>query len=266
MRSMTAILIDDEFTALKGLQQKVEKLFPNIRVLQTFQKPEDAISQLEREPPDILFLDIEMPRMSGFDLLAALKQVNFQVVFVTAYNEYALKALKESAIGYVLKPVDDAELVAAVSKAMVVIEQKQTNESNAKLIEILTETISNTKKLIIPTEKGLSFIPYEEVIHLEGYEGYTKFHLANAQEIVSSYNLGKFDKYLPPTFFKCHKSHIINIEKVSSFENEGYLVLEKGHRVPISKANRKVFIQLFNSDEIGARSGVKRVRLKTVDI
>jgi len=245
MKPITAILIDDEFTALKGLQQKVEKLFPNITVLQTFQKPEDAIDQLEREPPDILFLDIEMPRMSGFDLLAALNQVNFQVIFVTAYNEYALKALKESAIGYVLKPVDTAELLAAVYNAVAVIEQNQTNESNTKLIEVLTETISKTNKLIIPTGKGLSFIPYHEVMHLEGYEGYTKFHLANEQEIVSSYNLGKFEKSLPPSFFKCHKSHIINVEKVSSFENEGYLVLEKKHRVPISKTNRKVFLELF---------------------
>lgn len=245
MKTITAILVDDEFSALKGLQQKVEKLFPQIEILSTFQKPEEAIEAIEEKQPDILFLDIEMPRMSGFELLSKLKQVNFQVIFVTAYNEYALKALKQSAVDYVLKPVDNEELINAINKALNVIKLEHQSKSNSRLIEILTETITNTNKIIVPTGKGLSFIPQDEVLHLEGYDGYTKFHLQNKTSIVSSYNLGKFEKSLSKIFFKCHKSHIINIEKVRSFENEGYVVLENEYRVPISKANRKVFLDLF---------------------
>ncbi len=245
MIKRTAILVDDEVSALKGLQQKIEKLFPEIEILNAFQKPEEAIRAIKEKQPDILFLDIEMPRMNGFELLSALNEINFQVIFVTAYSEYALDALKQSAIDYVLKPVDNEELTNAINKALEVIKLKHQNESNTKLIEMLTETITNTNKIIIPTAKGLSFIPQDDVLHLEGYEGYTKFHLTNNTEIVSSYNLGKFEKSLSSIFFKCHKSHIINIEKVRSFENEGYIVLEGEYRVPISKANRKVFLDLF---------------------
>lgn len=245
MNEITAILVDDEYSALKGLQQKVEKLFPQLDILATFQKPEEAIEYIKKKRPHILFLDIQMPRINGFELLSALDGLNFQVIFVTAYNEYALAALKKSAIGYVLKPVDDADLKEAVAKATATIEQAQQLESHTKLIEILTESISNKNKIIVPTAKGLSFIPQDDVHHLEGHEGYTKFHLSGNIEILSSYNLGKFEPNLGKTFFKCHKSHIVNLDKVCSFENEGYLVLENDNRVPISKANKKAFLKLF---------------------
>jgi len=245
MKKIRSILIDDEFSALKVLQQKVEKLFPEIEIVNTFQVPEKAITAIEKEQPDILFLDIEMPRITGFELLAKLKGINFQIIFVTAYSEYALDALKQSAIDYVLKPVDNNDLKVAVDKAISTINEKRQNLTNTKLVELLSETITKGNKIIIPTAKGISFIPQEEVIHLEGYEGYTKFHLLNDKEMLSSYNLGKFEKVLNNTFFKCHKSHIINLDKVRSFENEGYIVLENNYRVPISKANKKAFLNLF---------------------
>lgn len=116
------------------------------------------------------------------------------------------------------------------------------------MVKLLTETLLNNNKLIVPTSKGLSFIPQEEVLHLEVDEGYTKIHLADNTQILSSYNLGKFEKSLGRTFFKCHKSHIVNIEKVRSFENEGYVVLENGHRVPRYKSNRKIFLSLFKKN------------------
>lgn len=245
MNEITAILVDDEFSALKGLQQKVEKLFPQLNILAAFQKPEEAIGFIKQQQPHLLFLDIQMPRINGFELLSALDGLNFQVVFVTAYNEYALAAFKKSAIGYVLKPVDDEDLKEAVTKAIAAIEQAQQLESHTKLIEILTESISKKNKIIVPTAKGLSFIPQDDVHHLEGYEGYTKFHLSENTEILSSYNLGKFEPSLGRVFFKCHKSHIVNLEKVRSFEKEGYLVLENDNRVPISKTNKKAFLKLF---------------------
>lgn len=245
MKPITAILVDDELSALKGLEQKVKKLFPEIEITNTFQKPEEAIVAINNRPPDILFLDIEMPRMIGFQLLGKLGEISFQVIFVTAYSEYALDALKRNAVDYVLKPVDDDELKTAINKALSIINQNRQNESNVKLVSLLSETITNSDKLIVPTSKGLSFIPQEEVLHLEGDEGYTKIHLTNNIQILSSYNLGKFEKNLGRNFFKCHKSHIVNIEKVRSFENEGYVVLENSNRVPISKSNRKVFLDLF---------------------
>ena len=246
MSNITAILVDDEVSNLKGLQRKMEKLFPNIQIVGAFQKPEDAIEAIQQQEPNILFLDIEMPRISGFELLAKLKQVHFQVIFVTAYNEYALEAFKKNAIDYVLKPIDNTDLVEAVNKALAIVQLKKESENNSKLVALLEENISKNNKIIVPTQKGVSFIPQDEVLHLEGYEGYTKIHLINSTTIISSYNLGKFEKLLNAKFFKCHKSHIINLEKVRHFENEGYVVLENAYRVPISKTNKKAFLSLFS--------------------
>ena len=246
MSKLTAILIDDEISNLKGLEQKLGKLFPDITIQKMFQKPENAIKTLQTEQPDLVFLDIEMPRINGFELLAQLKHIDFQVIFVTAYSEYAIEAFKQNAIDYVLKPIDDSDLVEAVNKAKTIIKAKTDAESNHKLVTLLSETISNNNKIIVPTTKGMSFIPQEEVMHLEGYEGYTRIHLTNKKMITSSYNLGKFEKLLSNIFFKCHKSHIVNLEKVRHFENEGYVVLENEQRVPISKTNKKAFLELFS--------------------
>jgi len=246
MSTLTAILIDDEISNLKGLEQKLEKLFPDIVIQHTFQNPEDAIKTLQTQQPDLVFLDIEMPRINGFKLLSQLASINFQVIFVTAYSEYAIEAFKQNAIDYVLKPIDDKELVVAVNKALQVIQTKSDIDSNHKLVNLLSQTISSKNKIIVPTQKGMSFIPQEEVMHLQGYEGYTKIHLICGKTILSSYNLGKFKKLLSASFFKCHKSHIINLEKVRHFENEGYLVLENTQRVPISRSNKKAFLELFN--------------------
>ena len=246
MKKITTILVDDEVSNLKGLQQKIEKLFTEIEILSTFQKPEDAIKAIDTIKPDLVFLDIQMPRINGFELLSRLKEVNFQVIFVTAFSEYALEALKQSAVDYVLKPIDETDLINAVNKAITIIKEKQHLESNAKLVHLLTDTITKNNKIIVPTAKGVSFIPQEEVMHLEGYEGYTKIHLVDKTTITSSYNLGKFEKLLNAKFFKCHKSHIVNLEKVRHFENEGYIVLDNDYRVPISKTNKKAFLSLFS--------------------
>ncbi|WP_299253688.1 LytTR family DNA-binding domain-containing protein [uncultured Lacinutrix sp.] len=245
MSTVTAILIDDEISNLKGLEQKLGKLFPDIVIENTFQKPEEAIKVLQKQQPDVVFLDIEMPRINGFDLLSQLETVDFQVIFVTAYSEYAIDAFKQNAVDYVLKPIDDEELVTAVNKALHIVNTKSDIENNHKLVNLLSSTISSYK-IIVPTQKGMSFIPEEEVMHLEGYDGYTKIHLIDGKTIMSSYNLGKFEKLLSRTFFKCHKSHIINLEKVRHFENEGYLVLEDSQRIPISRSNKKTFLELFN--------------------
>lgn len=246
MTKLTTILVDDEISNLKGLEKKLNTLFPEIEIAGKFQIPEDAITNIEKEQPEILFLDIEMPRMNGFELLSKLRIVNFQVIFVTAYSEYAIEAFKKSAVDYILKPIDNDDLKEAVNKALKNISLERDQDSNANLVELLSENIFKKNKVIVPTAKGVSFIPEEEVMHLEGYEGYTRIHLIDSTMIMSSYNLGKFEKLLSSKFFKCHKSHIVNLERVRHFENEGYIVLDTDYRVPISKTNRKAFLELFN--------------------
>ena len=244
MNTITAIIVDDEISNLKGLEKKMANLFPDITIIGTYQKPEEAIYNIKKQQPDILFLDVEMPRIDGFELLSELREINFQVIFVTAFSEYAIEAFKKCAIGYILKPIDDDDLIKAVHKAKEGINLKHENEKNTNLLQFIAETNSNSNKLIIPTIKGVSFIPQKEVIHIEGFDGYTKIHLIDNTEIVSSYNIGKYEKMMNNFFYKCHKSHIINLEKVRHFENEGYIVLENKKRVPVSKTKRKEFIDL----------------------
>lgn len=245
MITIKAILIDDEESTLQGLKQKILKCCPNIEILGTYQKPEEGIQALSKGECNLLFLDIEMPRMSGFELLGKLEVIDFQVIFVTAYNDYALEALKHAAIDYVLKPIDDVDLDIAIKKVIKNIALEEESQHNAKLVKILSENINTSGNVIVPTSTGISFIPEIEVKHFEGYDGYTKIHLTNNAIITSSYNLGKFEKSISSTFFKCHKSHIINLKHIRGIENEGYLVLDTDYRVPISRTNKKVFLELF---------------------
>jgi two-component system LytT family response regulator len=244
MKKYSAILVDDEYSALQNLHNKVLKVGSQVSVIATFQKPEKAIASIIENTPDIIFLDIQMPGMTGFELLQHIPTLTSQVIFSTAYNEYALEALKNNAVDYVLKPVDNEELKKAIDKAIDNIEKKAA-DSNANLVELLNKIIDRDHKLKVPTQKGISFIPQEEVIHLEGYDGYTKIHLIDGKTLTSSYNLGKFSDYLDDYFFKCHKSHIVNIKAVRAFENEGYVVLGENYRVPITKTYKQAFLDLF---------------------
>ncbi|QNK79044.1 response regulator transcription factor [Winogradskyella sp. PAMC22761] len=246
MEELTAIIVDDEISNIKGLQKKLKNLFPNITIVGSYQKPEAAIVAIKELKPQLVFLDIQMPRINGFELLKAVGVIDFQVIFVTAYSEYAIQAFKQNAIDYILKPIDNIELKLAVEKAIKSVEAQENVELNSKLLKLISTTVTENNKLIVPTVKGLSFIPQDEVLHIEGYEGYTKIHLEDNSTLMSSYNLGKFEKVVSSNFFKCHKSHIVNLNKVRHFENEGYLVLENKQRIPISRANKKAFLELFN--------------------
>lgn len=246
MNKLTSILVDDEVSSLKGLQKKIEKLFPEVEIIGLYQKPEEAIAAINEKQPDVLFLDIEMPRINGFELLSEIKNIQFQVIFVTAYSEYAIEAFKRCAVDYILKPIDNNDLTTAVDKVFTNITLKQKQDSNEKLATLLLENIFRKNKVVIPTSKGVSFIPEEEVMHLKGYEGYTQIYFTDNSTLTSSYNLGKFEKALSKKFFKCHKSHIVNLEHVRHFENEGYLILRDDYRVPISKTHKKAFLDLFS--------------------
>ncbi len=245
--NISAIIVDDEEKALKSLELKIQRFFPEITIVNTFQNPKEAIVFINENKSDILFLDVEMPVLSGFDVLAALNSLETEIIFVTAYSEYAIEAFKHCAIGYIVKPIDNDELNITVTNALKCVEEKQANAKNALLLDRLIVENSTPSKITIPTHTGLSFYEIDDVIHLEGDDGYTKIHLQNRTTIMSSYNIGKFEKMLCNTFFKCHKSHIINISKVNSYLNEGYVILENGNKVPVSKTYKKDFLTLISS-------------------
>lgn len=244
MKRYKVILVDDEHTALQNLKKKIENNSDNVDVVGAFQNPLEALKAINSQAPDILFLDIQMPQLNGFELLSKIDELTSQVIFSTAYGEYALDAIKKNAVDYILKPIDNTELKTAIKKAIINIERAQDDQNN-NLVALLNKIIESDHKLKVPTQKGISFIPQEDVIHLEGYDGYTKIHLASGKTITSSYNLGKFGEFLDENFFKCHKSHIVNIRAVRAFENEGYVVLGDDYRVPITKTYKQAFLDLF---------------------
>ena len=195
--NIRAILVDDEEKALKSLQIKVQKFFPEITIVAAIQNPIEAVKVIEQEKPDLVFLDIEMPQLNGFDVLQKFKKPDFEIIFVTAYSDYAIEAIQHCAIGYVVKPIDNDDLKAAVANAKKNRRLKTALKKNQTLIENL-QNQSADSKVIIPSQKGLDFVKISNIIRCEGEGGYTKIVIHNAKDILSSYSIGKFVKEVKP--------------------------------------------------------------------
>lgn len=240
--TIQAIIVDDEKNAMESLALKVSKYFPNISITHKFQNPQKAVEEINKSHPHILFLDIEMPVLSGFDVLSKIENPNFEIIFVTAYNEYAIDAIKHCAIGYIVKPIDNDELKAAIDNALKNINQKSPLEKNRQLLENLVSNGNST--IVIPTQKGLSFIKIENIIRFEGIDGYTQIILVDSKPILSSYSIGKFSKNNTLiNFGLAHKSHFINLDFVKEYLNEGYIILTNNDKIPVSKTKRVEFLE-----------------------
>lgn len=243
MNKIKAILVDDEKKALKGLQLKIAKFFTQIDIIHIETNPEKAIDLINNLQPDLVFIDIEMPVLSGFDVLAKINNPKFEIIFVTAYNNYAIEAIQHCAIGYILKPIDNDELKDAINNALNNINQKTAFEKNLQLLERLGNNSSQTS-IAIPSQKGLSFIKVENITKFEGVDGYTKIYIKGETPILSSYSIGKFSKMLENShFFLCHKSHFINLHFVKSILKEGLILLQDNSHVPLAKAKRNELIE-----------------------
>ncbi len=234
-----AIIIDDEPKALEILTLKLQRLFPEINVVRSYENPEQALSELPHIQPDLVFLDIAMPGMNGFEWLETVEEPSFEVVFVTAYDEFALEALRHAAVGYVLKPIDENELKNAVKNALKNIEAKNSFHHNTDLLSYLR---SNDKLLSIPLTEGIKFIRIDKIVRLEGTAGYTRIVCENGKDFISSYSLGKFQEMLPEDhFIKTHRSHIVNLDYVETYLHKGFLELTNGDQIPLTRPNRKEF-------------------------
>ncbi len=242
--NLKAILIDDEEKALRSLQIKIQKSFPEIDIIATTQDPVASVALIQELKPNLVFLDIEMPQLNGFDVLQEFEQPDFEIIFVTAYNDYAVEAIQCCAIGYVVKPIDTDELQTAVENAKKNIQLKNALLKNSTLIENLKKGQNQHCKIIIPSHKGLDFVKIKDIVRCEGEKGYTKIVLSNNKEILSSYSIGKFSKMLGnKNFLQIHRSHLINLSFVSGYLNEGYIAMENGDQLPISKNKKEEFIE-----------------------
>lgn len=241
--TINTILIDDERKALAILKNKIERLCPNVNIIGETQSPEEGIALIKKLKPQLVFLDVAMPEMSGFDVLAEIDNPTFEIIFATAFDNYAIEAIKHCAIGYLVKPVDNTDLVSTVNKAIQNIEDKSALEKNKLLIENLGVQTFQNKKIVIPSQEGLEFVQISDIIHLEGDNGYTNIHFANRKSILSSHSIGYFNKILQnQTFYLIHKSHLININHIEKYLNEGYVIMTNNHKAPVSRNRRQDFL------------------------
>jgi len=237
---ITACLVDDEANNIETLGLLLAHI-NDIEVIGSYTSPEVAYLDILRNPPDILFLDVEMPGMNGLDLLKRLPELHTAVVFVTAHNDYAVQAFKVNAVDYILKPVLFSELHEAIEK----VRKRLAANAVKNVKNILTD-----ERLPLPTASGVEFVPVHEIIRLHGSGSYTEFHLENQRKILVSGNIGEFEKTLEERgFFRCHTSHIINPAHLLRFlkEDGGTLVMNDQAQVPVSRRRKDDFFNLFKS-------------------
>jgi two-component system LytT family response regulator len=243
---ITAVIVDDEPKAIQGLSWELSSFNDQINVIATFNDPEKALIYLASNEIDCLFLDIEMPTMDGFQFLKKLKSRDFAVVITTAYNEYAIKALKNDAIDYLLKPIDTDDLEETIAK----IKKYNVRSLNSNKVEKVLLNFNkklNNKKITINTDGKLIFLEPEEIFFIESDGNYSSIHTTNNKKIVVTKKLKEVHTLLPDeVFFRIHNSYIINLKKVKEFlKTDGYVVLENNHKIPVSRQKKAEFLDKF---------------------
>lgn len=242
--SMTAILIDDEAAPLATLQDYLRKYCPQVQISGIGRSASEAFDLILEKRPDLVFLDIEMPGESGFDLLRKLPSLDFEIIFVTGFDTYGLQAIKFCAIGYVLKPIRTEELITAVNSAQKRIAEKKEFNRNKQLLSNLTNPGHPANRIGIPTERGLEFVETSVIVRCEGLQGYTQVILRDRKSILCSYNLGEFVKLLADyDFYSVHKSHLINLTHIVRYDKEGRIKMTDGAEIPVSRRRRQDFLE-----------------------
>lgn len=240
----TAYILDDEMHAREVLQDKLESHCPNVSIVGSSPDPIHALGEVKRLKPELLFLDIAMPGMNGFQFLENLNSFQGEVIFVTAFNEYAIDAFKVCALGYLLKPVNTEELIHTV-KAFLEKKNKADINSNSRIEELMNLRKNDTIRIAIPTQEGYAFSNIEDIIRCEASEKCT-YIFTKDRKLLSTKNIGYYidilNKY---DFFPTHKSHLINMNNVSSYDRDGLVILSNGDEVPVSRRRKSEFIAQF---------------------
>lgn len=248
---INCIIIDDEPKAIDLLEKRLAVLFPALHIAGKYTQWKDGMEAIRENAPDILFLDISMPEKSGIDFLKLFPSIPFQVIFITAHSEFALQAIKFSAAGYVLKPIDDYELSFAVNKALERIKDKPAAK------EPVTQTNNNhnhnARKIGIPNIKGVDYLNPDDILYFESVNKYTKVVTKN-YSIMSSYNLGAYRKILDEqVFYSVHRSYIANMNHIKSYQTSGMLIMDDNMQIPVARSVRADFLSVFNQISRTAR-------------
>lgn len=241
-----ALIIDDEEHCREALQQLIADYFPEVHLTEICSNPQDGIAAIKKHNPDLVFLDVEMPGMTGFELLQQLPEITFALIFSTAYDKYAVRAFKASALDFLLKPVGKEDLTEALSKVRARIKK----ESPVKQLEVLYENMKYShdplKKMVIPTINGFDFVLINEIVRLESDSNYTTFHFKDKTSVMVARTLKDFEELLADHhFFRVHQSHLINLRFLRKYirGEGGIAVMEDGKEVDISRRRKEDFLK-----------------------
>jgi two-component system, LytTR family, response regulator len=245
---MRAIIIDDEPKNVRILKKLLEDYCPQIEVAGFAGDAKAAYTTIREIKPELVFLDIEMPYGNAFDLLDKLLPVDFEIIFITAFDDYTLKAFKYSALDYLLKPVDIDELKAAVKKAVEKIAGKNINLQLGNLLSNLKNNQVTLQKIALPAADGIVFINVEEIIRCEASGNYTIIFADSKEKITASKTIKDYEELLPPGIFcRIHNSHIINLNRIKKYHRGrgGFVVMDDGTSIEVASRRRDEFLAKF---------------------
>jgi len=250
IENINALVVDDEFQSRKLIAKMLSRFFPEINNILEAATVAEAVKAVDTNLPQLIFLDIQMHGENGFDLLDKIPDLNFEVIFITAHNQFAVKAFRYNALDYLMKPVDADEFKIAVLKAL-----KRINlaaKSPAEQVGSLKQQLKNPQKLperiIIPTAEGYLVIPVQDISYCHAVSNYTVFYLKDQTKVTSSYTLGHYEDLLcEHNFFRIHRSYMINLAFIKMYRKAdgGTVVMNDGQEIEVSRGNKEAFMKFF---------------------
>lgn len=249
---ITAIIVDDEPYCCESLATLLEKYCKNIKVIDVCYSAETALKSIPENAPNVLFLDVEMPGMNGFELLEKLDEINFQLIFTTSYDQYAIKAIRFSALDYLLKPIDREELQKAIEKVLQKIKSTLPQQLEI-LLNKLHKTSSPNQKIALPTMEGLQLIAVDSIIYCASDSNYTNIYLKKKEKIIVSRTLKDIEQMLDEySFIRVHHSYLINLPEVEKYikGEGGYLIMSDGSTVDVSRSRKEILMQKLQPSKL----------------
>ncbi len=245
---LRAVIIDDMDHVRSKNMDLIREYCPQVTIMAEAVDVKSGVEVIRKFLPDLVFLDVEMPDGTGFDLLQQLKPIHFKVIFITGFQDFAIRAFRFSAIDYLLKPVDPEELVAAVGKAEDAL-SKESLELKLGTLFSNIERPKNQQKMVLKTAEKLFSVNIQDIVHCESERNYTTFHFVNAPKLIVSTTLKEYETMLAPMgFFRPHQSHLINMAYFDHFvkADGGLIVMKNEARIPLASRKREEFMALMN--------------------
>ena len=245
-----AVIIDDESRSRETLQEMLKLYCPNVEVVSEGMDVQSGLLAIRSQNPDLVFLDIKMPDGSGFDLLRQLMPINFKLIFITAYEEYAIKAFKFNAVDYITKPVDPDELQLAVEKATKTLDAENINGRLKQMLDDYSRpNVAENRKLILKTSEAIHILDTDDIVRCESDSNYTIFIMNNQEKIMISKSIKEYADFLEEQdFFRVHQSHLINLNYLKRFKKDDLVcVLKDNTEVPVSYRKRNELLRILKS-------------------